>query len=279
MNDIRFSEYPHKDFGIYGATFPTNYGAVETRFWFRKGQSVKFANVVFDESLEKISVPNETAILSLKETKSYIDMIKAVKIFLKTMEANQFVNIKFRFLVNNQIQKDNANSMGQELGIVYIVQDINQEAKTAPSHEDNIGNFNLRVVNTTHNQIVPVTRQVYVQEGFVIDTTNDEVVGIIGQGFEVMGDRVDYNGQPFAMVVAANTIQQTNNVSPNEKGNVRTRRQAGMTAPIITEPSGPIKASGRSTGRSAAFVNLPIIMFVLSSLILIISLILLFILD
>ena len=66
--------------------------------------------------------------------------------------------------------------------------------------------------------------------------------------------------------------------SKSQQPYAKIRATTTHTAPVITNNSGPIGQSQPRIGR-AAFVNLPVLIFVLSSLVLIISLILLYILD
>ena len=264
MSNISYKKYQDNSYGII-----LNNGT-EARFKLPHDNTVESITVIFEPLSDKI-IAFKTAIISLTEASTYEIKEYMLRIFKKIMAENQFVNVRYSFIVTNQAQYDDAIKLGESLNIEYNISDVNNR------HQNPELSNELSAVDTPK-----VTRQVYLQGDFIFDAKTDKEIGLISFGYEKKGDILWFGDKEFAHIIDENSIQRTSATNNGmAQGQTKTRSNPGAPAYYTPPASGEIKSTpiGRGSGRSAAFVNLPVIMFILSSLLLLGSIILLFILD
>lgn len=112
-------------------------------FWKKKGnQPIKEVMIVFDKKNENMEVREGTIILSLKGLNDNHDLKDAILIFLDIIKNKQ---IKFKFIINNENEKEFFESLGKEIGISFEIKNIDKKLKKM---EEEITNQKLEVGST-----------------------------------------------------------------------------------------------------------------------------------
>lgn len=104
-------------------------------FWKKKGsQPITKIVTVFDKKYENIPVSDGVAILSLKGLINYNDIKKAVLIFQQIIQNKQ---VQFHFIVGNENERQIVEALGNELGLSFVVQNLNQNVQQSMEQKVN----------------------------------------------------------------------------------------------------------------------------------------------
>ena len=232
-------------------------------FWVpQSGMSSRVIDVYFDN--ERCVLKEGKVGLSLNGNRDINVLVSGVNVFRQIMKVNEN-NMSFCFIPFNEEERKLSMDLGRTLGIIYTIDDSNYRRVI----ENNSFNNNDRVV--------------YLEGNEIRDADSDTLIGIVNQdGFSVNWDNnsIENNGRFVGFIGDKSFKVQGGN--PQGKSTAITKtlmpgyavQASRMSGAVSHEPSGEI---GRR--RDAAFVSLPVIMFVLSAMMLIGSIILLFVLD
>lgn len=231
-------------------------------FWVpQSGMSSRVIDVYFDN--EKCILKEGKVGLSLNGNRDINTLVSGVNVFRQIMKVNEN-NMSFCFIPFNEEERKLSMDLGTLLRVIYTIDDSNYRRVI----ENNSFNNNDRVV--------------YLEGNEIRDADSDALIGIVNQdGFSVNWDNnsIENNGR-FVGFIGDKSFKVQGGDQPRN-GNAKTKvkmpgyaaQASRMSGAISHEPSGPIRR------RDAAFVSLPVIMFVLSAMMLIGSIILLFVLD
>lgn len=249
---------------VCGFRFEVGERTRKAMFWFMDNCVIKYVIVVLDAKYENIVVRGSVALLSLRGLKDYNEIKSSIMLFLNVMKVNQFGNIQFRFICDDN-QKELIRTVAQELALTYTIQTVNNQEETKLNSHIDLDSNTIGDVSSM---------KVYVEGNMILNLNNDPI-GMIGEEFTQQGNTIYHNGIRFATVIRDDDIELSTDSKKNT--NLRVLKPSGQVGAIVTNNSGAI-GKNRELGR-AAFVSLPVIMFVLSALLLIASIILLFVLD
>ena len=213
-------------------------------FWVPKNSlNSREVNVYFDNNIT--SFQEGTIGVSLNGISDIQDLKTALEILIQIMASYSVNDITFKFISHNDKQQALITILEQVMGI--------------SKDDGQVSNKSFSVKN-----------------GRIFD--GDKFIGVVGQnGYDINceNNSICQNGKFVAWI--GDNIKQQGTSKFVTKSYRPSYLQEARPSNLSTEPSGPI-GEKRQLGR-AAFVNLPVIMFILSALLLIGSVILLFILD
>ena len=131
-------------FDLIGVRF----GEKSFLFWKRKDSSpIRRVNVIFDKKYEEMPVQDGIIVLSLKGLNSYDDIRKAIFIFINNVGINKN-NITFEFVIENENQRQLADTLGKEFDLSYVVNNINQnqnQNQSLKGIEERLNNKNSNI--------------------------------------------------------------------------------------------------------------------------------------
>ena len=255
MGDYKYSikkSYENATFITYTIGFENN----EYIFWAPKNHiSSKVINVYFDNNIK--DVPQDLIGTSLKGILDTKTQKQALDILKQVMKSYGIDDVSYYFNPSSDEQKKSATNLSK------MLENNVEEAQTDNSLvQPQIGEESSKVIN---------------------EQTMIKMIGQNGYTFDSNTNAVYQNGN-FVAWIGDDTNREVNNEMTTGKGSAKSlslvpgyMKEAPKYSNVSTNASGPI-GEERQLGR-AAFVNLPIIMFVLSLLLLISSIVLLFILD
>lgn len=231
-------------------------------FWVpQSGMSSRVIDVYFDN--ERCILKEGKVGLSLNGNRDINTLVSGINVFRQIMKVNEN-NMSFCFIPFSEEERKLSMDLGTLLKVIYTIDDSNYRRVIENNSFDN---SNDRVVYLVGNEIR--------------DAVSDALIGIVNQdGFSVNWENncIENNGRFVGFIGDKSFKVQGGNQPRNAKTKVKMPGYAAqvirMGGAISHEPSGEI---GRR--RDAAFVSLPVIMFVLSAMMLIGSIILLFVLD
>ena len=255
MGDYKYSikkSYENATFITYTIGFENN----EYIFWAPKNHiSSKVINVYFDNNIKDVAQDligtSLKGILDTKTQKQALDILKQV------MKSYGIDDVSYYFNPSSDEQKMSATNLSK------MLENNVEEAQADNSLvQPQIGEESSKVIN---------------------EQTMIKMIGQNGYTFDSNTNAVYHDGN-FVAWIGDDTNRGVNNEMTTGKGSAKSlslvpgyMKEASKYSNVSTNASGPI-GEERQLGR-AAFVNLPIIMFVLSLLLLISSIVLLFILD
>lgn len=260
MGDYKYSikkSYENATFITYTIGFENN----EYIFWAPKNHiSSKVINVYFDNNIK--DVPQDLIGTSLKGILDTKTQKQALDILKQVMKSYGIDDVSYYFNPSSDEQKMSATNLSKMLENNVEEAQVDNLLEPPPADEKTYRVINGRIF-----------------DGYTI-------VGMIGQNgytFDSDTNAVYQNGN-FVAWIGDDTNREVNNEMTTGKGSAKSlslvpgyMKETPKYSIVSTNASGPI-GEERHLGR-AAFVNLPIIMFVLSLLLLISSIVLLFILD
>lgn len=240
-------------------------------FWVpQSGMSSRVIDVYFDN--ERCILKEGKVGLSLNGNRDINVLVSGINVFRQIMKVNEN-NMSFCFIPFNEEERKLSINLGTLLKVIYTIDDSNYRKVI----ERNIDNGIKIEENTLDNNN---DRVVYLEGNEIRDAVSDALIGIVNQdGFSVNWENnsIENNGRFVGFIGDKSFKVQEDN--SQGKANARVKmpgyavQASRMSGAISHEPSGPIRR------RDAAFVSLPVIMFVLSAMMLIGSIILLFVLD
>lgn len=247
--------------------------------------------VIFNKEHENIAV-QDNLILSLKGLTNYQDLSSAIEILLQITGISK-VGVRFHFIVGNENQRQVAESLGRQFGFSYSVQmDQVDIQRNIGSMSNGVG-ANLNVVGASGNTNGVSGSSLFGNENTYGDGYTNDVVNIANEGKIQNSGKVLYIDWENNMLITDEDGKVHGNIGVDGFGydaesGIITRygefyaHDGGKRKVIPFKLGSSVgKVRKRDTGsyRSAAFVSLPVIMFVLSALLLIGSVILLFVID
>ena len=94
-------------------------------FWKKKStREVKQIVIIFDKKHEGIQLRDGMMVLSLKGLNNYQDLRNAIRILLQIL-GKEKLDVQLQFVVENGNQRQEAEALGREFGLSYVVQDVN----------------------------------------------------------------------------------------------------------------------------------------------------------
>ena len=229
-------------------------------FWAPKNRiSSKVINVYFDNNIKE--VPSDligvslNGIIDIKAQKQALDILKQI------MKTYGIDDVSYNFNPNSDEQKMSATNLRE-----MLENNLEEVQPNNSLEQSQVGEKTYRVIN-----------------GRIFDGYT--MIGMIGQDgytFDSNTNAIYQNGVFKGWIGDNNSNQKDNNNMTAGKGNIKSlapgyMKEAPKYSSVSTNASGPIGGE-KQLGR-AAFVNLPIIIFILSLLLLISSIIILYILD
>lgn len=231
-------------------------------FWVpQSGKSSRIIDIYF--SNERCVLKEDRVGLSLNGIVDINNLVSGINVFKEIMKVDSN-GMSFCFIPFNEKEADIASKLGSRIG-KFVIDDSNYKREVI---NNNVG------LNDNSDRIVYL-------EGNEIRDSKDNLVGYVNRdGFSVNWENnsIERNSE-FVGFIGDKSFKVQDGASQG-KSNTRVKmpgyamQASRMGGAISHEPSGEI---GRR--RDAAFVSLPVIMFVLSFMMLIGSIILLFILD
>lgn len=260
MGEYKYSmEVSHENatFITYTVEFENN----KYIFWAPKNRiSSKVINVYFDNNIKE--VPSDligaslNGIIDIKAQKQALDILKQI------MKTYGIDDVSYYFNPNSDEQKMSATNLRE-----MLENNLEEVQPNNSLEQSQVGEKTYRVIN-----------------GRIFDGYT--MIGMIGQDdytFDSDTNAVYQNGN-FVAWIGDDANREVNNEMTTGKGSAKSlslvpgyMKEAPKYSNVSTNASGPIGGE-KQLGR-AAFVNLPVIMFILSILLLISSIIILYILD
>ena len=231
-------------------------------FWMpQSGKSSSVIDIYFNN--ERCVLKEDRVGLSLNGIIDINILVSGINVFKKVMKVDSN-GMSFCFIPFNEKEYELAYVLGSRIG-KFVIDDSNYKKTEISNNVSLSGNNNDIVVYLEGNEIRDDKYNLvgYVnQDGFSVNWNNNSI--------ERYGVFVGFIGDKSLKVEDRNSQGKSNTrtLMPGYMASAK-----GMGGIISHEPSGLIRR------RDAAFVSLPVIMFVLSFMMLIGSIILLFILD
>lgn len=227
--------------------------------------------IVFDKKYESIGVKDGVVVLSLKGIINYQDLSEAIRIFLKILNVIHF-NVRLLFIVENDNQRQVAEALGNTFGISFLLQNVNSNLENVEQNINQINNEKSNLVDSLSDDV----EQVFYLDGNNILNDDGLPIGSLGNDgyeFHFEDNSLYKNGRKIGYIGDYKNMKSNGASLGNGKVLTFKNPNAGpsFSNPDHVAPSLP--------NRSAAFVSFPVIMFILSALMLIGSIMLLFILD
>ena len=250
------------DFKIYGVRF--NGG--NFMFWHKISISViKEVAVVFEEKYQNMNLSDDMILLSLNGINDYQSWINIINIFIEIMKSDKS-KIKFQFVVGSEEQARVVEKLGNQLGILFEINNVNVVVDSVQKENK----INVEVVNDSN-----VEQIFYVDANGNILNSDGNVVGRLGDGVHKINSddnsllnenqKIGYIGDYKNMISGGNSLG---------KGKVLTYKNPNAGTSLMPEEGHVAPPLNR-----AAFISFPVIIFILSALMLVGSVILLFVLD
>lgn len=250
------------NFKIYGVRFDGG----NFMFWHKISISViKKVIVVFEEKYQDMYLGDDMILLSLIGINNYEKWTNIINIFIEIMKSDKS-KINFQFVVGSDEQARVVDKLGKEIGVLFEINNVN--VVVASVQEEN--KVNDEVMNDSNLEQV-----FYLDNNSNILNNDGNVIGRIGDGFYNINpvdnsllkknQKIGYIGDYKNMEVGGNAL-----------GNARKLSLVNQNA---TPSISPAEDHVAPSLNRAAFISFPVIIFILSALMLIGSVVLLFILD
>ena len=132
-------------------------------FWKKKSTDrVKQIIVIFDRKYENVQVHDGVMVVSFNGLTNYRDLRDAIMVFLQIVQESK--SVQFQFVVDNENQRQVADALGKEFGILYEVHLVNKKKK------DNIDNVEQKLQD---NQALTASGSKMIDTGSKKITVND----------------------------------------------------------------------------------------------------------
>ena len=234
-------------------------------FWVpQSGKSSRIIDIYF--SNERCVLKEDRVGLSLNGIVDINNLVSGINVFKEIMKVDSN-GMSFCFIPFDEKEFDIASKLGSRID-KFVIDDSNYKRDVTTNNVSLSDNNNDRVVYLEGNEIWDSKDNLvgYVnRDGFSVNWENNSVMR--------NGEFVGFIGDKSLKVQEGNSQGKSNAMTKTLMPGYAAQASR-MSGAISHEPSGEI---GRR--RDAAFVSLPVIMFVLSFMMLIGSIILLFILD
>ena len=249
------------DFKIYGVRFSDG----NFMFWHKVNISViKKVAVVFEEKYQNMELGDDMILLSLKGINDYQIWVNIINIFIEIMKSDKS-KINFQFVVGSEEQSRVVERLGKDIGILFEINIVNAVVESVQEGNE----FNKEVTRLSN-----VEQIFYLDNNGNILNSAGNVVGRIGDGIHNINpednsllngnQKIGYIGDYKNMDIGGNSLSKGKMLTYKNPNAPSLRLEEDHVAPALNR---------------AAFVSFPILIFILSALMLIGSMILLFILD